>query len=109
MSTPSTPLRLAIIKLSDLHTCFAKITDSAVLLPLHLDEPPSEQQLRLLALASPFAPVMVTARVSTAWNGKAFPAEITSVESPPRIQIPKKRTLRTGVWIRKRGGVMLPE
>ena len=109
MNHPSTPLRLAIIKLSDLHTCFAKATDSAVLLPLHLLEAPSEPQLRLLALASPFAPVMVTVRVSTAWNGKAFPAEITSVESPLRIQIPKKRTLRSGVGIRKRGGVMMPE
>ena len=103
------PLRLSIIRLGDLHTCFAKIVDSAVLLPLCLTEAPSEQQLRTLALASPFAPVMVTARVSTTWNGKAFPAEIITVESPLRLQIPRKRTLRSGLGLRKRGGVMLPE
>jgi hypothetical protein len=103
-------LRLAVLRLHDLQTCIAKAPISAVVLPLRFNQALSEPQLRILALATPFIPVMITVRVSDKWTDNAFPAEIITVESPPRVPNFKRlRKIRTGLAVRKRGGVMMPE
>ena len=106
-------LRLAAIRLIDLHTVFAKLLNSSpVTLTLTLAEAPCEAQLRILALASAFAPVVITARVDTErWDGRGFPAEIVAVECPPKLPALKlhQRRLRKGIMMRKRGVVLMPE
>ena len=106
----SADLCLSVIRLHNLHFCVAKAPRSAVILPLHFRDALSEPQLLILALATPFAPVTITARVSQNWTNGAFPAELLTVESPTRVPGPKRqRKMREGVSVRKRGGVMLPE
>jgi hypothetical protein len=85
--------------------------DSPVTLTLILEEAPSEPQLRLLSLASPFTPVIITARIDTCcWNGKGFSAVIDTIESPPpKPSAPNKRKMRQNLAVRKRGACMLPE
>jgi hypothetical protein len=104
-------LRLSVIRLHNLHFCITKASNSAVILPLHFRDALSEPQLRILALATPFAPVTITAKVSEDWADGAFPAELVTVETPPRVSAPRRqRKIREGVTVRKRGGgVMLPQ
>ena len=102
--------RLVVIRLHDLYTCVAKAADSPVVSILRFTDPLSEPQLRILSLATPFAPVVVTANVSDDWVCGAWRAELVTVESPVKMPVvSKKRKIRAGVAVRKRGGVMLPE
>ena len=104
---------MAVLRLVDLHTVFVKLLgESPVTLTLWLEEAPSEAQLRILALASAFAPVVVTARVQTdRWNPRGFPATIVTVECPPKLPAMKlhQRRLRKHIAMRKRGATLMPE
>jgi hypothetical protein len=111
---PTTPpLRIAVLRLIDLHTVFVKLlNNSPVTLTLWLEDAPSEAQLRILALASAFAPVVITAQVQVdRWNPRGFPATIVTVECPPKLPALKlhQRRLRRNIAMRKRGATLMPE
>ena len=102
--------RLVVIRLHDLYTCVAKAEKSPVVSIIRFTDPLSEPQLRILSLATPFAPVVITANVSDDWVCGAWRAELVTVESPVKMPVfGRKRRVRVGVAVRKRGGVMLPE
>jgi hypothetical protein len=91
-------MRLAALRLVGTDTLYAKEPKSPVVLALSLTEPLSDQQLKHLAIAAPWSPVMIEACV------EGSSARIDVVEPLPRIQpLPPKRRLRAGLSKRKRG------
>lgn len=96
-------MRLAVLRLAGADLVYAKEPSSPVVLCLVLSEPLLDSQLRLLAVATPWNPVMVEACVGDAWC-QGFAATIDSIETLPKIPIVQpRRRLRMGLVKRKRG------
>jgi hypothetical protein len=96
-------MRLAALRLAGTDMVFAKEPSSPVVLCLVLTEPLVDSQLRLLAMATPWSPVMIEACVADALN-QGFAATIDTIETLPKIPIVQpRRRLRTGLVKRKRG------
>ncbi len=76
-------VRLAALRLADARTLLAKRPDAPCAMLLEPADPLAEAQLRMLAAAAPWSPVMMEADVGE-WNGRAFVADITSIEALPR-------------------------
>ena len=97
-------MRLAVLRLVSSDILYAKEPDSPVILALRMLEPLSDLQLRHLAVASPWSPVVVDADVEDSWRGDGFGARVFSIETLPRVSvIQPKRRLREGHYKRKRG------
>jgi hypothetical protein len=97
-------VRLAVLRLASVGVLYAKEIESPVVMALVMLEPLSDLQLRHLANASPWAPVMVEASVDDKWHNPGFGACISFVETLPKIPaIPPKKRLRNGLIKRKRG------
>jgi hypothetical protein len=96
--------RFAVLRLVGVDTVYAKEPDSPVVVSLHLLEPLSDAQLRHLAIASPWNPVIVEACMDCVWDGSGFGARINVIETTPKVPLyhPKRR-LREGLYKRKRG------
>ena len=97
-------VRLVVLRLSSARMLYAKEVGSPVVLALVMLEPLSDPQLRHIANASPWAPVVIEATIDDTWLYPGFGANVTFVETMPKIPIiaPKKR-LRDGLFKRKRG------
>jgi hypothetical protein len=97
--------RFAAIRLVKSDTLLVKTPDQPVSLKLNLVDPLTNAQMRLLAQASPWNPLIIIAQLGK-WNDEllAINATVTEIESPPR-NIPPKHTkkLRWGLIKRKRG------
>ena len=96
-----TALRMAALRLTDACTLHAKESDSSpVMLTLKPTPPLENAQLRRLAPATPWKPVMIGAVVDfEKWDPdtKAFEAEIHTIESLPRLPNDGKRVHRRKV------------
>ena len=103
--TMSTTMRLAVLRLTGTDIVYAKEPSSPVVLTLFVTEPLLDSQLRLLALAAPWSPIMIEACVDDTWHaGGGFGTRIDVIETLPKIPIPQpKRRLRAGLVKRKRG------
>ena len=102
-------VRLAVLRLASIGLLYAKEPGSPVVLALVMLEPLSDLQLRHIANASPWAPVMIEASVDDIWHGATttaggFGAHVHFVETLPKIPAiqPKKR-MKDGLFKRKRG------
>jgi hypothetical protein len=78
-------MRLAVLRLADLDTLYAKEPGSPVVMALRPETPLFDAQIKRLVVATPWNPVMIEANVGR-WQEsiKAFPAEIQTVESAPK-------------------------
>ena len=98
-------LRLAALRLIKIDLLLVKESLTPVAYMLKITEPLTDAQLNRLALATPWAPVMIEACVGT-WNDKSawFDASITQIETTSKIAAVKhKKTLQWGQVKRKRG------
>ena len=97
-------MRLAVLRMASVDLVYAKEPTSPVVLALRMLDPLSDLQIRHLAVAAPWNPIMVEAVVDDVWRGPGFGASISSIETLPRIPLVKpKRRLREGQFKRKRG------
>jgi len=101
--------RMAVLRLDNARTLVAKQPESPVVLTLVLKENLSAEQMRRLCVATPYEPVMVTAKVSDKWNGHGFHAEIVEIEVMCRSEqrVKQTRSARAGLVKRKRGGDLI--
>jgi hypothetical protein len=92
-------MRLAVLRLVGTGLFYAKEPESPVVLALSVSEPLHDLQLKHLAVAAPWNPVMIEAFV------EGTRARIDVIEPlPPRIPVAQpKRRLRPGLVRRKRG------
>jgi hypothetical protein len=105
-------VRLAVLRLASIGMLYAKEDDSPVVLALIMLEPLSDLQLRCIANASPWAPVMIEASVDDIWHHRSggggtssgFGARVHSVE--PRI-IPTTTTTTIRPKNRLKDGLLL--
>jgi hypothetical protein len=96
--------RLAAIRLLRADTLLVKTPDQPVSLKLHLVDPLTDAQMRLLAQASPWNPLIILAQLGP-WDDRrmAIDAEIMEIESPPKSIAQKRaKRLRWGLTKRKR-------
>jgi hypothetical protein len=97
-------MRLAVLRLAGTDVVYAKEPSSPVVLALSITEPLLDSQLRLLALAAPWSPIMIEACLDDTHNGVGFRARIDVIETLPKIPIPQpRRRLKAGLVKRKRG------
>jgi hypothetical protein len=97
--------RFAAIRLVKADTLLVKKTDQPVSLKLNLVDPLTDAQMRLLAQASPWSPLIILVQLGQ-WNDRllALDAVVTEIESPPRNLVHKHTNkLRWGLVKRKRG------
>ena len=106
-------VRLAVLRLASIGMLYAKEDDSPVVLALIMLEPLSDLQLRCIANASPWAPVMIEASVDDIWHHRSggggtssgFGARVHSVEPriiPTTTTIRQKNRLKDGLLLFKR-------
>lgn len=87
-------MRLAVLRLGDLNTVYAKEPSSPVVMALRPTPPLHNAQVTRLAVATPWNPVMIEADVDFEhWNNHAFSAEIHTVESSPKLPNIHKRRI----------------
>jgi hypothetical protein len=81
-------MRLAVLRLADLETLYAKEPTSPVVMAIRPTPPLCDAQITRLVAATPWNPVMIEADVdlSTWQENSAFRAEIQTVESAPKIK-----------------------
>jgi len=99
--------RLVALKLVTVKSLLVKDPHTPAVFKLNFAEPLLDAQLSLLALATPWKPTIIEARIEE-WDDEvlAFKASIETIESPPKIQLQKQaRTLKWGQVKRKRGFV----
>ncbi len=85
-------MRLAVMRLANLDTIYAKEPSSPVVLAIRPTPPLSDAQIRRLTTATPWNPVMIEAEVDfDHWENAAFCAEVQTVESAPKPVLPKPR------------------
>ena len=80
-------VRLVVLRLSSARMLYAKEVGSPVVLTLVMLEPLSDPQLRHIANASPWAPVVIEATIDDTWLYPGFGANVTFVETMPKIPI----------------------
>jgi hypothetical protein len=96
--------RLAVLRLASINLVYAKEPDSPVVLALFLLEPLSDPQLRHLAIAAPWNPVMIEVDIDNTWHGLGFGAHISVIETIPKVPaFHPRRRLKAGLHRRKRG------
>jgi hypothetical protein len=96
--------RLAVLRLASTNLVYAKEPESPVVLALFLLEPLSDPQMRHLAIAAPWSPVMIEVEIDNTWHGLGFGARISVIETMPKIQtFQPRRRLKAGLYKRKRG------
>ena len=96
-------MRLSALRLKTLDTLYAM--NGPVTLALRLDPPLSDAQLSRLALASPLRPMAIEAEVNFDeydQTNNSFRAEITSIETQPKIVTIKRRRI-VGAKVQRRG------
>ena len=84
-------MRLAVLRLENLTTMYAKEPSSPVVLALRPTPPLHDAQITRLAAATPWNPVMIEAEVDLSHWDKTFPAEVQTVESTQKPILPKPR------------------
>lgn len=110
----STRQRLVALRLIDINTVLVKeeANNSPVVFRLHLggseERALSDQQLRMLSVATPWDPINIEAEVGAWDDGRcAAEAAITAIEAPPPPAAPshyrRAPGLRWGLAKRKRG------
>jgi len=79
-------MRLAVLRLADLDTLYAKEPTSPVVMAIKPTPPLFDAQITRLVAATPWSPVMIEANVDfNDWErNKAFRAEVQTVESAPK-------------------------
>ena len=98
-------VRFAAMKLIAHDTLLVKETANPVAFKLHITDPLTAAQMGMLALASPYKPLIITVETGQ-WNDalQAMDAKIDTIESHPKIPPLKHRSvLRWGLVKRKRG------
>lgn len=84
--------RYAVLRLLTTRRILAK--DGPCAFVLEPADPLADAQLRMLAVATPWNPVMMEA-TDPVWDGRAFVADVTSIESQPRPPpMPKSRRVQ---------------
>jgi len=83
--------RLAVLRLYNLNRIVVKEPNEPCVFVVNLPDPLTDAQLRRLATAAPWSPVMIEAALG-AWDAakKTFDAEIQAIESAPKIPPPLK-------------------
>jgi hypothetical protein len=83
--------RFAVLRLCNLNRVVVKEPNEPCIFILHLTEPLTDTQLRRLAIAAPWSPVMIEAALG-AWNAaqNTFGAEIQAIETSPKLVPPLK-------------------
>ena len=77
--------RLAVLRLRGLSQVIVKEPNEPCVFHLHLQEPLTDTQLRRLAIAAPWAPVMIEAALGAFHTDQnAFDAEIQTIEIGPK-------------------------
>jgi hypothetical protein len=97
--------RFTALRLIRSDTLLVKEINLPVSFKLHITDPLTDAQMRILATASPFNPLTVGAQIGS-WNDlmQGVDATITVIETPPKLAAPKHTaTLRWGLTKRKRG------
>lgn len=87
-------VRLSVLRLASLDVLYAKEPSDPVVLALRPSPPLSDAQIRRLALAAPWNPVLIEAEVDfSRWDAKnnTFEAEILTVETVAKAQKQLKR------------------
>ena len=81
-------MRLAVLRLADLNTLYAKEPTSPVVMAIKPTPPLFDAQVTRLATATPWNPVMIEANVDlNNWQeNNAFLAEVQTVESAPKLK-----------------------
>ena len=80
---------LAVLRMANLKTLYAKEPSAPVILALRPSPPLSDAQLRRLAVAVPWEPVMVEVIINeAAWDetDNTFEAEFACIETMPKIK-----------------------
>ena len=93
------------IKLIKHNSLLVKEPKRPVVFKLHITDPLTTAQMRMLAAATPYRPLTVTAQTGS-WNDalKSMNATITTIESLPKpIPLKHSKTLRWGLMKRKHG------
>lgn len=86
--------RYAALRLIDARTILVKLPNDPCAIILESTDPLFDSQLKMLAVATPWNPVMLEADLG-GWNGRAFAADILSIESQMKLPValkPKRRT-----------------
>lgn len=83
--------RFAVLRLCGLNKIVVKEPNEPCIFILNLPDPLTDAQLRRLALAAPWSPVMIEATLGP-WDASknTFDAEIQAIESTPKITPPLK-------------------
>ena len=97
--------KFAAIKLIKHDTLLVKELKNPVAFKLNIVDPLTTAQMGMLALASPYKPLIITAKLGS-WNNQAqaMDAEVNTIESlskPPTLK--HRNVLRWGLSKRKRG------
>ena len=81
-------MRLAVLRLADMETLYAKEPTSPVVMAIRPTPPLCDAQITRLVAATPWNPVMIEADVDfNGWTShNAFRAEIQTVESAPKMK-----------------------
>jgi hypothetical protein len=96
---------LIALRLTTLNTLLVKEIDTPVSFKLNIVDPLTDQQTRMLSVATPWRPLKILAQLGD-WNEplQAADAVVLVIETPPKSHAPKhKATLRWGLVKRKRG------
>jgi hypothetical protein len=83
--------RFAVLRLCNLNRMVVKEPNEPCIFVLHLSEPLTDTQLRRLAIAAPWNPVMIEVALgarNAAQN--TFDAEIQAIETSPKLPPPFK-------------------
>jgi len=101
----NTQAKFAAIKLIKHDTLLVKTPDQPITIKLNITDPLTTAQMRMLATASPYSPLIINTQVGK-WNDdlQAMDAKIVTIESLSKQPVSKHRnTLRWGLVKRKRG------